>query len=370
MLHIELLAPAREEEYDAFLGECPAALLYHSRKYRNLLQRILGESTPFYLAAYESGALKAVLPAFIGLNPRLGNVLNSLPFFGSHGGVLCAPDSGSADALHDALFAALNDLCRAHSVVSATLIVNPFAPLAELRASRLGWPVADTRIGQVTPLPAGCRDDAEIDERLFRLFHGKTRNSIRKAQRSAIQVGHGSASETLHALISLHEANIEALNGISKPHGFFAAVTELFRYDDEYRIYTASKDGAIIAALLVFYTNGTAEYFTPATAPHARTLQPMSLLAFEAMREAVRRGFFRWNWGGTWPSQRGVYHFKKRWGAVDVPYAYHGVVRANHLLNASSAQLLQEYPYYYVVPFGRLNEAGSGIAGRVTSSPG
>ena len=61
-----------------------------------------------------------------------------------------------------------------------------------------------------------------------------------------------------------------------------------------------------------------------------------------------------WNWGGTWASQTTLYFFKQRWGAVDRPYRYYTRVFNRELLNATPAQLLKEYPYFFVAPFDRL----------------
>jgi hypothetical protein len=96
------------------------------------------------------------------------------------------------------------------------------------------------------------------------------------------------------------------------------------------------------------------EYFTPATDVGYRGLQPMSLLVFTAMQDAVRRGCRWWNWGGTWVTQDGVYRFKKRWGTVDRRYFYHTTVFDKGILRCSPEQLLEAYPYFYVVPFTQL----------------
>ena len=82
----------------------------------------------------------------------------------------------------------------------------------------------------------------------------------------------------------------------------------------------------------------------------------MSLLIFEAMQEAVGRGILYWNWGGTWLNQSGVYRFKSRWGTHDVPYYYYVKVYNDKVLNYSKDTLLEQFPYYYVVPFFELDK--------------
>jgi lipid II:glycine glycyltransferase (peptidoglycan interpeptide bridge formation enzyme) len=146
---------------------------------------------------------------------------------------------------------------------------------------------------------------------------------------------------------------------MAKPWMVFAALRETFTYDQDYRVYVAEKDGEVIAALLVFYYNRTAEYFTPAIAEGYRSYQPMSFLVFEAMKEATRRGLQFWNWGGTWLTQGGVYHFKSRWGTSEHRYFYYirEYGRPNLLRTLSPEEITKAYLYFYVMPFHLLERS-------------
>jgi lipid II:glycine glycyltransferase (peptidoglycan interpeptide bridge formation enzyme) len=179
---------------------------------------------------------------------------------------------------------------------------------------------------------------------------------VRKAQKSGVVVSDEDSINALKILARLHRQNIEAMGGRPKNWAVFEAIRETFVYDKDYKIYLAYKDGAVIAALLVLFFNRTAEYFVPVTHRDFRTFQPMSLLVFEVMRETVGRGILYWNWGGTWLSQSGVYRFKSRWGTHDAPYYYYVKVYDDKVLNYSKGTLLEQFPYYYVVPFFELNE--------------
>jgi lipid II:glycine glycyltransferase (peptidoglycan interpeptide bridge formation enzyme) len=188
------------------------------------------------------------------------------------------------------------------------------------------------------------------------LVHSKTRNSIRKAQRSGVIVRHFESTEALKTLARIHREQIAAIGGLSKSIEVFLTVRDVFVYDRDYRVYLAEKDGVTIAALLVFFSHRTAEFHTPATLDGFRIYQPMSLLVYEAMQEAARRGCRYWNWGGTWLTQRGVYFFKRRWGTQDLPYCYFTRVLNEKIRSCTKEQLLEEYPYFYVVPFERLRQ--------------
>lgn len=235
----------------------------------------------------------------------------------------------------------------------------------ELYEQAIDYQYKDERIGQLTSLPQ-FGDEIEARATLLRSFHQKTRNTIRKAQKSDLEVAWEASVDGWDALVSLHAANMAAIGAAPKPAKVFAAMQQSFRYDADYRVYFARIDRTIVAALLVFYFNRTAEYFVPATHPEYRSLQPMSLLVFEAMSEAVRRGCSYWNWGGTWHSQAGVYNFKRRWGTEDRLYDYYVSIRNPSLLELTPEQILDEYPYYFVVPFDRL---AGGAASQLVRDP-
>ena len=119
-----------------------------------------------------------------------------------------------------------------------------------------------------------------------------------------------------------------------------------------------------VAALLVFFYNGIAEYYMPAIQEEYRAEQPLSGLILAAMKDAVAKRCRWWNWGGTGLSLDGVYHFKSRWGTQDMNYWYHTKfhVDAAGPKALSKEELLREYPYYFVLPFSALAPASPGRA--------
>src|SRR6185295_10454956 len=105
--------------------------------------------------------------------------------------------------------------------------------------------------------------------------------------------------EALAFIATEHRAAILAKSGLPKPDRFFDLVAACFTYGRDYDTYIARLDGRPVAGLLLFYFNDTAEYFTPVVQPEYRAMQPLSLIIWQAMRDAVARGMRHWNWGGT-----------------------------------------------------------------------
>lgn len=342
--------------YRDFVDGCSDASFSQSTKYLRLLQKIFGYAPMCWVARPQADeALLGVLPAMIISGPH-GPIANALPFFGSYGGPLAPGAAGIGRELVRHFF----EESRRRGCLSATLICSPLDSLADQLALAEGLDIdmVDRRIGQWTTLPAMAPRDRVEDELMGR-FHGKTRNMVRKAQKGGMEVRRGLENGVMTFLKSCHRQNMADLDGVPKPAVFFEAVGECFEYNNDFLVFSAWLDGAPISALLVFFYNGTVEYFMPVTLPEHRFRQPLSLLILEAMVEGVRRGCHRWNWGGTWLSQEGVYRFKSRWGATDREYLYLTRIFDRRILDLSRTELAAGYPYVFAYPFGAVASSRS-----------
>ena len=353
-LHVELLSESNETQYIGWLAELKTTLFYASLSYRNFLLRCLNDSEAYYFLAFEDEQLVGALPAFLKKNLSMGNILNSLPFFGSNGGLIVHPLAKDPLSVQRLLLDAFHYLAREKQVAASTIVSSPIDPRADFYEAYSNYTFRDERIGQLTHLPFHDLSSPLICEKLMDLFHKKTRNSIRKAQTSGVQIRHTDEVDALESLAEMHKTTMNAIGAPAKPWFVFMAIRESFHYDDDYRVYIAEMNGNMVGGLLVFFYNQIAEYYIPATVEGARIFQPMSLLIFEAMQEAVKRGCQYWNWGGTGLNATGVYNFKKRWGTEDHRYFYYTRIYDSDILKQSPEVILEAYPYYYVFPFNQV----------------
>ena len=88
MLNLELLSKSKRKLYEKFTKTNPAFLLYISYKYKLLLESITECSSQYWIATDKTGNIEGVLPV-MACEGKYGTVLNSLPFYGSNGGI-CA----------------------------------------------------------------------------------------------------------------------------------------------------------------------------------------------------------------------------------------------------------------------------------------
>jgi GNAT acetyltransferase-like protein len=328
------------EAYDRFIHSHPHSLFYHSWRYREFLQALIGCQDE-YLVAIDRGNIHAALPL---MRTADGRIYNSLPFFGTSAGIIAADTLG-----YRALAAAYNDIACRPSTTAATIVGSQFGP--RLDAELLSHNLVDHRIAQLTPLPA----DGDRHDQLMAAFDASARRNVRKAQSSGVSIDIDAGE--MPQLTQMHRAGMDAIGGTPKTDKFFALVPRFFCPHEDYDLYVARYEGAVIAALLLFYFGRTVEYFVPAVDPGHRPLQGLAYLIATAMADASARGFTWWNWGGTWTTQTGVYRFKKKWGAVERSYSYYTQLNDETLRTWPRERLLATWPSFFVFPFHALRDS-------------
>lgn len=341
-MRVTELTGAEYGGYREFLGRMPLALFYHSLEFKDLVERELGQ-TPRYLLLKDGEQIRGILPCFLKDNPRHGNVLNSLPFFGSNGGILLDSEHdtpGNRKLLLDAFL----DLARSSGCISAVIITSPFEERFDEYRDGLKPDLMDQRIGQVTELKP---DNLE-------LFSTMRRRGVLKAKKAGITVGieQEVSNADLLRFYDMHCQNMDRVSGIKKTYSMVSALNGC----PSSRVILARENGELTAGLLCLYFNRTVEYYIPVFDEEHKNSHALSLAIYEGMNRAYADGFQYWNFGGTWLSQDGVYTFKQHFGAVGKPYYYYiKLFREPGYFKALGRQtLLEDYPWCYVIPFSAL----------------
>jgi hypothetical protein len=327
-----------EHALRAFVDAHPDGLVYYTPQYRRFLLAVLGpECHCLHRIARRGGEVSGILP-LLAFDAPFGRVLNSLPFFGSNGGVLASDIESEA-----ALLAEYEKLAHAPGIAGATWVPHPFVQKAVPDCD-----VEDERIAQWTVLPNASDRDA-----ILGLVEPSARRNVAKASRVGVSVHETEAG--LPFLEEVHRANMAAIGGRSKPHAFFEELPRTMQFGRDWTLYIATLEERPIAGLLLFMAAGTVEYVMPAIIESEREAQPTAALLVTAMSDAARRGFKIWNWGGTWLSQDTVHRFKRKWGAQERRYRYAVTLNDRSLLNETAARLSGSCPGFYVVPYGMLS---------------
>src|SRR5262249_29529852 len=164
---------SNESALRRFVTEHPDGLIYYSPQYLSFLLAVLGPSCRCETrVAWRDGAPSGILP-LMALQSPFGQVLNSLPFFGSNGGILAA-DAESEELLR----CEYERLSRGPETVCATWISHPIRPQIAP-----GHDYQDERIAQWTVLPKDCDRGA-----LLSIVEPSARRNLAKAEKAGITV--------------------------------------------------------------------------------------------------------------------------------------------------------------------------------------
>ncbi len=335
--------------YNQHVENCDTSLMFHTSGYMDVLAEISPDSELIILAAYEGSQIVGTLPTFLQSNDN-GAVLNSLPYFGSHGDFLLADDANDPQVTTKALVDGLKDVCHQRSIGAVNIVSHPLTPGIESLADKAGLAPWDLRIGQISHLPVAPKREKALEEVLASCLQ-KTRNLVRKGLRQDFTIEVSTADEDWQQMQHHHHLGMKSIGGRPKYAREFAAIRDNLEAKGACRLYVAKHDGAFAGALLNLYHRQWVEYFTPVAVASFRNRQVLSALIATAMCDAIVEGRTLWNWGGTWSTQAGVHHFKRGWGAIDHVYRYIGAVWDARLKEREPKKLLEQFPFFYVRPF-------------------
>lgn len=348
---VEQVSLESTNDYADFVGSCSVSLLYHSPEYLQILATILTESELIILAASKGGRIIGTLAGFVRRSDE-GTVLNSLPYFGSHGDVLVADTEVDQVAVVSAIALKLREFCRERSIGAINIVAHPLSPQIERFADLLDLKAWDHRIGQISRLPTASAHEVAL-EGVLKACHQKTRNLVRKGLRNGFSLEVSEADADWQSLMLHHRIGMQRIGGRPKDAREFAAIRAVLEPRGACRLYVARRDGAFAGGLLNLYCRDWVEYFAPVIVEEFRNEQVLSALIASSMCDAILADKRFWNWGGTWSTQASVHHFKKGWGAVDHVYHYWGAVNDPRLVAMEPSECSERYPFFYVRPFQR-----------------
>ncbi len=340
-MQIELLDKIDHEEYKNFINDNPQSTFYQSSKHLNFLQNLL-DCKPNFLTIKDNNQLKAVMPFFIK-SSIYGKVINSLPFFGSYGGLISDNLEYGKKILEN-----FNEYVHDEDILSSTIISNPFFDNS-IYEKYFNFDVKDERLIQC------IKFNNKTENEVWNLFEQRVRRAIRKCQKNNIVVLKNQIDEnTFINFHKQHKSEMDSKNGRSKPFSFFDKLTKNFRIELDYDVFTASYNDKIIAHLLVFHHYPFTEYYMPAYDSNFKNLQAPSSLIWESIKNSISRNMTYYNFGGTWKDQPELYRFKRGWNTVDMNYFYFIKANIETIKDIDRNELIEKYKNFYVFPFDKL----------------
>jgi lipid II:glycine glycyltransferase (peptidoglycan interpeptide bridge formation enzyme) len=340
----EIIENLNFEEYENHLISNQSSTFFHSINHLKYLSNILN-SKPKFIVVKEDQKIKGVLP-FFSKKDKIGEIVNSLPFFGSYGGLIASENN-----VREVIIDELNEYNKMNEVISCTIISNPFDNNYSIYDKKFKFQTKENRMIQCTDI------SNHTEESLFSSFEKRTRWSVRKAEKNNINIiSVDKDNDLIKKFYEMHEKSMNIKNGRPKPKSVFKNVLKNFTPKKDYEIIAAIKNDKPLAFVLVFYYKEFAEYYMPAYDAEFLNLQSPSILIWSTMKNALKRNVKFYNFGGTWKNQDSLYLFKRSWGAKDFNYNYYIFRDIDRIVEAGIENLVKKFEYYYICPYDEVKK--------------
>ncbi len=302
-----------QASWDEYVARSPHATLYHTTRWRTVLERTTRTRHHAWVAEDETGRIRGILPLVHQRSLLFGSFFVSLPH-SSYGGV-CADDDAHALALIDAAIV----LARNQGVEHIEL--RQRSPLATT------MPFRDAKDSMYLDLGSDLGA-------LWNRFGAKLRSQIRRPAKDGFAARIG-GKEELEAFYRVFATNMRDLGTPVFSRAFFEHVFEEF--PEETRVCIVTRSGAPAAAAVMLAYRDTVEIPWASSLRAYKQSAPNMLLYWTAIQYAAERGYTRLDLGRS-TRGGGTYHFKLQWGASPSP----------------------QYWYYWLAKPGPLPELGPG----------
>ena len=173
---------------------------------------------------------------------------------------------------------------------------------------------------------AGVLDLNNSEEEIIKHASQGFRRKLRKAEKNNIELSAETSDEAIKNFCDLEELHAKRQSYVPFSRDFLTKQFNAFRKHNEVIIYTAKKDGEILAMNFMIFYGPEASYHYGVSSELGTKYSAAPLLHLEAMTEARNRGIFRYNlWGivdkdDTSHRFFGVSEFKRSFGCLELKY--------------------------------------------------
>lgn len=173
---------------------------------------------------------------------------------------------------------------------------------------------------------AGVLDLNKSEEEILAGASQGFRRKLRKAEKNDIEITADTEKVSIDEFCKLEKKHAERQKYVAFSESFLRKQFEAFAKNNEVLIYTAKKDGEILAQNFMIFYGPEASYHYGVSSELGTKYSAAPLLHMEAMREARRRGIIRYNlWGIVGLDETkhrfyGVSEFKRSFGCEELKY--------------------------------------------------
>lgn len=298
--------PRTDSRWGAFVQAHPEGLVYHHPLWLEVIQRAYGHEPACLACEDKDGALQGVLPLFRSHGLFMGQRWSSLPHT-PVGGPLVRNESAGAALMREAM---------------ARVDRTPGSSLQIKLATGAHAGAVDglvTVAGQMTFV-------LELPGRVEDLRLGSARNharrawSVRKAGRQQIEVRQAGCDSDLDAWYPLYLDTMRRHAVPPRPFRFFRAMWDLLRPAGVMRLLLAeqrlTERTRLVAGSMLLMSGQTVFYAFNGWHRQDGPQHANDAIQWQAIHDACREGYARYDFGEVAPHNHGLAEFKTRWGAA------------------------------------------------------
>ena len=173
---------------------------------------------------------------------------------------------------------------------------------------------------------AGVLDLTKSEEEILANASQGFRRKLRKAEKADIKVETSQNPAVVKTFYDLEVKHAKRQGFVAFSESFLTKQFEAFAKNNEVLMYTAKKDGEILAMNFMIFYGAEASYHYGVSSDLGTKYSAAPLLHMEAMREARSRGITRYNlWGIVGLEEKshrfyGVSEFKRSFGCEELKY--------------------------------------------------
>ena len=173
---------------------------------------------------------------------------------------------------------------------------------------------------------AGVLDLRKSEEEILAGASQGFRRKLRKAAKNEIEITADTDDASIKEFCRLEKLHAERQKYVAFSTSFLTKQFEAFREGEEILIYTARKDGEVLAQNFMIFYGPEASYHYGVSSELGTKYSAAPLLHMAAMEEARKRGCIRYNlWGIVEPNETshrfyGVSEFKRSFGCTELRY--------------------------------------------------
>jgi len=300
-LTVRELTDQNAGRWTRFVEGHPAANLYHTVLWRDVIQQAFGHE-PVYLLCELGNEIRGVLPMFLVKFPLLGSKLISIPYDLGSGGAL-AVDQVSERALVERAMA----MARARS-----------ANYLELRCGTGREALEGLGLERSEPVVIS-EMDLDNEASVLARMKDDHRKAIRKAKNRGITIRE---AERLDEFQTFYEIYLQVFRTFgTPPYGanYFPIVWQRLHASGAVRLLLAHAGERCVGGLLLFCWGQNLISKFAACLPEAVPLRAYVALYWRAIELGLELGYRRLSWGTSSRDQAGLIEFKERWGAHTRP---------------------------------------------------